>query len=66
MEVGKLMKLDSDRATIKGLYFGFDALSCYRQQGMAIRLITTLFLFLYFQCKGNTFQLLMASRIISF
>ena len=25
MEFGKLMKLDADRATIKGLYFCFDA-----------------------------------------
>jgi hypothetical protein len=51
MEAGKLMKLGSDRATIKGLYFCFDALSYYKQQGMPIHLKTPRFLFLCFQCK---------------
>jgi hypothetical protein len=32
MEVGKMMKLDSDRAIIKDLYFCFDALSCYKEE----------------------------------
>jgi len=54
MEVGKLIKLVSDRATMKGLYFCSDSLSCYKQQRTPIPLITpVLFLFLCFQRKGT-------------
>jgi hypothetical protein len=53
MEVGKLMKLNFDKATIKDLNFRFDELSCYKQQGMPIRSITPLFLYLSLQRTGS-------------